>query len=62
MEKNGMQKKIPIIHAWREGRQLIFWCPYCRKEHYHGLGDGHRAAHCFRESPYRETGYILEEV
>ena len=22
-------------------------CPFCGKHHFHGVGDGHRVAHCF---------------
>lgn len=23
-----------------------FWCPFCKRWHFHGEGDGHRVAHC----------------
>lgn len=39
---------------------LKVWCVYCDKWHVHGMGYGHRVAHCESDaSPYRETGYIL---
>jgi len=30
-------------------------CPFCGQEHFHGHGDGHRAAHC----PNNEVSNIL---
>ncbi len=47
------------------GRQLVFTCPYCECEHFHGVegGAGHRAAHCHKpDSPYQERGYWLDVV
>lgn len=44
-------------------------CPFCGKQHQHGITDGHRGAHCTDEAPteimvegvtlYRSDGYIL---
>jgi hypothetical protein len=54
---------IPTISATltKSGRQLTFRCPHCRGSHYHGIGRGHRVAHCWRPgSPYERTGYYLE--
>jgi len=55
--------KIPVIKCLpRPDFQggMMFWCPFCRKYHRHGRGDGHRAAHCTNpDSPYNETGYII---
>ncbi|MCJ7632581.1 hypothetical protein MUP77_09350 [Candidatus Bathyarchaeota archaeon] len=66
-------KSYPIIEAVAEEGTgfLTFYCEYCRKEHLHGQGNGHRVAHCYsappgylgpkiRQSPFYETGYILE--
>ena len=40
--------------------QWKVWCRYCETFHFHGAINGHRWAHCFRDSsPYRETGYII---
>lgn len=39
---------------------LEFWCPFCKKWHIHGRGEGHRVAHCEPSSPYYEHGYILK--
>ena len=36
------------------------WCPYCRRYHIHGAGEGHRVAHCLDDaSPFDGTGYYL---
>ena len=36
------------------------FCGYCRKFHLHGIGLGHKVAHCCNEnSPYNKTGYVL---
>jgi hypothetical protein len=38
---------IPTVRVIRQTEhQVVIACPYCPKEHYHGLGDGHRVAHC----------------
>jgi hypothetical protein len=51
------------------GHGVTVWCKYCRRNHHHGIGEdgtlaGHRAAHCdvFGDSPYVETGYILDII
>ena len=44
--------------AWAKninGQLVIEDCPLCGKRHFHGLGDGHRVAHCGR------GGYIVKE-
>lgn len=67
---------LPSLPAYRydphPGRQecrhcphtsLVVWCAPCRCWHWHGLGTGHRVAHCRGStSPYLATGYVLEEV
>ena len=57
-------QRIPIIRAIRRKDYpwgLQFFCPFCKKNHLHGSGEGHRAAHCTSsKSPYLETGYILK--
>jgi hypothetical protein len=60
----------PTIPAYRENGQLVVRCPFCGTRHVHGAvgpqvgaGDGRRAAHCVADdSPFRQTGYILQEV
>jgi hypothetical protein len=54
-----------VLPAYRRGNQLVVICPHCRREHYHGAdgGDGHRLGHCADDrSPYRRSGYVLQEV
>jgi len=54
----------PIVHAKRYNAEgmLRFWCMYCAEWHHHGIGEGHRVAHCVGGTPYSKTGYILQEV
>ena len=53
---------LPAV-ASRDGVNAIVWCRYCDDFHWHGNGDGGRVAHCVvSDSPYRETGYVLELV
>ena len=47
-----------IIHDYRDG--MKFWCPYCKKWHLHGRGNGSRVAHCVSESPFFEHGYVIK--
>ena len=69
--RTSQNNKYPILLAYvsDDGIQLVAWCPFCRKNHYHGscgdptgkAGEGHRAAHCIDPtSPFKETGYILK--
>jgi hypothetical protein len=55
---------VPVLSAERVNAvQLKIHCEYCNKAHYHGLGDGHRVAHCLDESSlYLRTGYIIQEI
>lgn len=62
------KKTYPVllsIHQVVNGTEYFrAWCPFCKKWHYHGPGEGHRVAHCGDESrsPFRETGYILKDA
>jgi hypothetical protein len=38
--------------------QWVIRCPYCRKRHYHGKGEGHRVAHCLHVDE-NNVGYIV---
>jgi len=49
---------------------MRFWCPLCEEWHEHGIGEGHRVAHCKRDftrageslkrsNPLRERGYVI---
>jgi len=50
----------PVLFTLKiDGGGLKGWCPYCRKWHIHGDGEGHRIAHCMKETPFKDTGYIL---
>lgn len=68
LNKNVVNKNktnIPIFKAYPiSGTQCAFFCPACQKIHKHGLGDGHRTAHCFfhgnRDSPFESSGYELK--
>jgi hypothetical protein len=43
-----------------EAQLWRFECRYCHEWHYHGVGEGHREAHCTNPaSPYCITGYNL---
>jgi len=75
-EKVANLKRKPVIIGWvkdiipiilckeREDINLRgamkFYCPYCRKNHCHGTGEGHRIAHCHNEkSLFERHGYII---
>lgn len=55
----GWKDNTPIILCIRRGNQYVFYCQYCQCEHTHGAFDGHRAAHCISETPFRSTGYYV---
>ena len=59
---------IPIVACFRTGKQLVFVCPFCGREHYHGAcgpnfgdGDGHRVEHCLTNTSANHNGYYLRE-
>jgi hypothetical protein len=46
--------KIKGRERWR------VWCAHCNVHHLHGVGEGHREAHCNdTASPYWKRGYNL---
>lgn len=53
--------EFPCLTAIKIGNSLYSWCKYCERWHIHGLGDGHRVAHCHSNTPYNKRGYILKE-
>lgn len=61
---------VPVLACFGTGsEQYAGWCPFCRRGHYHGLGEGHRVAHCTNEaSPFKEGlqqwphGYTLKRA
>lgn len=53
---------IPTIACWQiDEIHIAFFCKHCNQIHKHGLGNGHRSAHCHgnNDSPYLKTGYYL---
>jgi hypothetical protein len=55
--------KVPIINATRTKHgKLKFYCQHCFQWHYHGLGNGHRLAHCVKPNGPFKRGYILHEI
>ena len=56
-------KNIPIILCEKRtdiNFGMKFYCDFCKTNHLHGDGDGHRAAHCHNQnSPFDVTGYII---
>jgi len=55
----GQKGGISIILCHRKRYQYVFYCQYCRHDHYHGIGDGHRVAHCAGETLFKDRGYYL---
>jgi len=57
-----IKRRIPIIECWIiDEIHVSFYCPYCKKNHLHGIGDGHRCSHCSNQkSEFKELGYILK--
>lgn len=37
--------KIPVIRR-KKGKKQTDACPFCKQSHTHGIGEGHRVAHC----------------
>jgi hypothetical protein len=59
------EKDYPIVKCFVEGKSVKFWCPFCKRWHFHGYSengelDGHRGAHCSEQTPFTETGYIVK--
>jgi hypothetical protein len=61
----GYEENIPVILCKERTDAPItgamkFYCEFCRKNHNHGIGEGHRIAHCHNpKSPFDKTGYII---
>lgn len=73
-EKKDIRKPTRLVKKYDEYPYLLIlprddnayvWCAYCKKFHIHGLGGGHRGAHCSVYSPHKckssfeRTGYFL---
>jgi len=58
------QPTIPVIKCLPRiliyGYGMKFWCSYCKKWHLHGIGNGHRVAHCNFSSPLHDHGYKIK--
>lgn len=72
IERNG-ESLFPVVRAYDNSKELLFWCIHCGCWHVHGRDDypfpvigrsdpaGHRNAHCTtKNSPFQRTGYILD--
>jgi len=62
-EKHG-ENTYPVILCEERKDVTIkgmmeFYCKYCKIIHRHGLGEGHRVAHCIKETPFIKSGYII---
>ena len=59
----SFKNNIPAVQCEEDqGGMWRFWCPFCRKHHTHGAGEGHRVAHCGGEppiTPFDLSGYYL---
>lgn len=46
----AMQEGIPILLGTIQDNQIWVWCPFCRRFHFHGVGDnrgeGFKGPHC----------------
>lgn len=58
--------EIPTVDAYDTGKHLAFFCPHCRRYHFHSRATvdvNHGAAHCDNlSSPFTATGYKLQVV
>ncbi len=54
----------PVLLGHKTPTGIAVWCPFCKLYHQHGVGDGHRAAHCDsgKGSPFNSSGYIIKLV
>ena len=53
---------LPAYFERAQGKRFLrIWCLYCRKWHFHGVGDGDRVAHCIHPIVCY-TSYSLQTV
>ena len=53
-------KDLPVLKGMEFRGLFRVWCPFCGKFHTHGLGSGHRAAHCpVKNNPVQN--YVIQE-
>jgi hypothetical protein len=48
----------PTFKCFEKNKTWRFHCPICKTEHRHGIGPGHRVAHCIK-GLFKKTGYYL---
>jgi hypothetical protein len=63
-KRTSSAQATPTLPAFADEQGFLrVWCQPCNRWHYHGMGAGHRVAHCIdKRSPYRDTGYTLHPV
>ena len=55
--KNILKRKAVLL-AINGACGVKVWCKYCKEFHHHS-DYGPKEAHCRKETPYKEHGYIL---
>ena len=53
-----MHSEVPTYECDQHDNRLVFYCPKCKEDHYHSLGDGHRIAHC-KNLDHHPKGYYV---
>jgi hypothetical protein len=53
-------ENVPIARWALIDHRLVFAFPQCKREHYHGLPEGHRVSH--RDISWASRGYFLKIV
>jgi hypothetical protein len=71
MKTINFKEKNYLVLSRKKGKPTEK-CPFCNKGHVHGLGDGHRIAHCatgYKETVivgnkmvYQKDGYFIETI
>lgn len=56
----AIQDGIPILIGNKQGNQLVVWCPFCRKFHWHGYGEGYKSAHCSSANYSLFNGFVYK--
>jgi hypothetical protein len=52
------EDRVPVLYRQTEDGPTEP-CPYCKRPHFHGAGDGHRVAHCSAPRVDASKGYIV---
>ena len=56
------EDRMPRLDAYDTGTVYAVWCKYCLKYHTHSRENGSRVAHCHRDTPYRDSEYLIVKV